>query len=725
MNATHVERRAPASPVPEPLPGDPLGLRSALEAVIGRWRLATAVFCTVLGLFALGTWMAEPVYRADTLLRIDTQRRDSLVPAPAGSDRALAEGSRGSVVGEQSLLTSRALLLPLIAASGADIEVGPALRRSGLPAGGSHGVRIASLHLPEEWRGRRLSLGVAGGTWALLDAEGRLLAEGQAGRPLNFAVDGQPAQITVQAPADGPALSLSLRLLPPLQAYEDVLKRLRVLELSRDSGVLRLTYDDPSADRAAALLNAMVQSYLDETVRRKGAEGDRALAFVEAQLPPMKARLEEAERALSSHLQRTRVIVPSAESEALLRQRGDLERQLVDLQVRREQLALNVTPEHPELAAVLRQIGTLRSAIDGLGASTGRLPEQGRELARLQRVVQSETQLYTTMLQHAQQLRLGRGSWLPNAVHVDRAVVPTVPVRPRWITSLSIGAAAGLVLALGSVLLARALQPTIDPLRGLQARFTPPTLAMIPDSAAQRRLMAGALDGSEVHEDSLRELGMHRLLARTAPDDPAVEALRAILLALVARERTGPAQVVMLTSPATGTGKSFVAANLAAVMAEGGRKVLLIDADARHSGLHRLVGLDPRSEGLSDALARRRMDRDTIHRHPTAGFDVLPYGTRSRSRATALLSPAMEPLLRVLREHYDQIVINASPALQGQETAFLGRLADLAYLVVRPEQSGVQESRQAVQRLAQAGVKVEGLVFNGVRLSRLNAHLLA
>lgn len=724
MSTPLIERRAANLLPPEPAPGDALGLRSAIEAVLRRSVLVAFVFCTVMGSAVLFAWLTQPVYRADTLLRIDTARRDSLVPTLPSSERPLPEALRGNVAAEQSLLTSRELLLPVIAATGADIVWGSASRRGGLPAGGRHGVEVTLLQLPPALHGQPLSLQLRAGRFALRDQHEQLLAEGAVGTPVAFSVGNAPARIAVHAAADGPALELTVQQRAPLDALESVLERLRVQELARESGVLRMSFEDTSPTRAAALLNALVQRYLEENVRRKAEEGERSLAFVEAQLPPMKARLESAERALADYLQQSRALTPNAETEALLRQRGDLERQLVELQVRRDQLAQNLTPEHPELAAVLRQLATVRSAVDRLSSSANRLPEQTRELSRLQRVVQSETTLYTTMLQHAQQLRLAGGSWLANAVQLDRAVAPIEPLRPQKGTVLSIGAALGLLLSISAALAARALQSTVDPLRGLQARAVPPTLAMIPESAMQQRLMADNLAATEVDEHLLRELGTHRLLARAAPDDPAVESLRSVFLSLVARERTAPSQVVMLTSPAPGTGKAFVAANLAAVMAEAGRRVLLIDADPRNAGLHRLVGMDPHAEGLGDLLADPRVAPRAIHRHASAGFDVLMKGARSKRRSAMLLSPALEPLMQRLRERYDHIIINASPALRGPEAVSFGRLADLAYLVVRPEQSGVQESRQAVQRMAQAGVNVEGLLFNGVRRNRLNAHLL-
>ena len=94
----------------------------------------------------------------------------------------------------------------------------------------------------------------------------------------------------------------------------------------------------------------------------------------------------------------------------------------------------------------------------------------------------------------------------------------------------------------------------------------------------------------------------------------------------------------MVTSPATGTGKSFVAANLAVLMGESGKSVLLIETDLRNPGLYKLVGIDEFSVGLSDLLARTQTLDGVIHQHPSAGMDVMLQGTSTAKAGPLLLS---------------------------------------------------------------------------------------
>ncbi len=715
------DRRAPApaafADVHEAAPGDLFGLRSAIDSVLRHGWLALSVFTLVLLASALYATMVAPVYRADTLLRIDSRSKDSLAPqlGPA-ADKAATDSKAQNVAGEMQILTSREVLLPVLSSVGADIELGAGWQHRYLPVGSRHGVTVPRFQVPASRHGQAFVLTVTAGQWTLADPKGAALAQGAVDVNTPFAIDGSEGRIEVRAARNTTPTRLTVQQLPPLKAHEEVMKRLRVVELSRESGVLRITYEDQSAPKSSALLNRLVRAYLDHTVARKAGDGAQALEFVEAQLPAMKARLEAAERALAEYQQTSRAAPLNTESEALLRQRTDLERQAIELMVKRDQLSENLTPAHPELAAVLRQLGTVQSALARLTGQAERLPEQSREITRLQREVQSQSQLYGAVLANAQQLRVADRGWLANAQQLDRAMTPIEPARPRRGAVLSVGAGLGLVLALLAALTAHALQPTVTGTQELLARAVPPTLAVIPESAAQKRLMAGRMP-----DGSLEELGTHRLLARARPDDAAVESLRTVHMGLMLRERQMSTKVILITAPTAGTGKSFVAANLAAVMAETGRRVLLVEADLQKPGLHRMVAIDAMAPGLTDFLSGSRSLEQVVLRHPSAGFDVLMQGSRSHKMGSLLLSPALESAMEDLRQRYDHIVINGAPTSPTGDALVMGRYADLALMVVRAEQSLLAETRVALRRLQQGGVKLEGLLFNGVKRNRLNA----
>ncbi len=718
MSTFTVERRAANQVPPDPTPGDAFGLRSAIDSVLQHGRLAGSVFAAVMLFFFAYATVSTPVYHADTLVRVESRHKDSLLPSMAANEKPVAETDRANLPAEMGVLVSREMLLPVIAAVGADVDIDRA-RRYGLPVAGRHGVEVAAFRVPAAHQGKAFVLTVSKGHFELTDKDKTPLAKGPVGTATAFALDGVQGVIEVRAAADLPTTEVHIRQLLPVKAFQDVTKRLRTVELARDSGVMRVSFEDDDPERAAALLNGLVQRYLDSTVQRKGEDAARALNYVEAQLPALKARVDAAEAALSRYQLSSRAAPGNTEADSLLRQRNEMEKQLVDLQLRRDQLSQSVTAAHPELAAVLRQMGTVKSALERLAAGADRLPDQQRDLVRLQRDLASETQIYTTLLNQAQQMRVAGGSWLATARQVDRAVAPLDPVRPKLAAVMSIGTAAALLLALSAALLAHALQPTVTNARELLARSVPPTLAVIPESPAQKRLMAG-----RVAEESLDEMGTHLLLARAAPDDAAVESLRSVHMSLMLRESTLATKVILVTSPRDGVGKSFIAANLAAVMAETGRRVLLIEADLRNPGLHKYVGIDEAAAGVSDLLSRTRSLDRVIHAHPSAGFDVILQGSRTKKKGSLLLSADLATALTELRTRYDHVVINGAPAMPTRDALVVGRLADIALMVVRAEHSLLHETRTAVRRLEQSGIKMEGLLFNGAKRNRLNPQML-
>lgn len=720
MSSHPIERRA-ANRLPlAPLVGDAFGLRGAVDSVLQHGRLVTAVFCLVFAAAAAYAVLGTPVYRSDTLIQIESRSKSSLLPELGSADRRGAESDRPNVSGEIEVMGSREVLLPVISQTGADIQLGAATRWGFVPVGARQGIEVLSFTVPVSHLDRPFELTLDQGRWELADEHGKVVSAGQVGSVKSFQMAGQEARLHLNAPLNVETTRVTLRQLSPVKAYEEVNRRLRLFEPSRDSSLVRISFEDRDPVRAAAFLNALVDRYLARSVQRQRDDSAKALDFVEVQLPLLRERLNGAETELSRYQVNNRAAPLNVEADALLRQRGDLERQAVELRVRRDLLAQTLTAQHPDLAAVLRQIATVEGALARLSGDAGRLPGQHRDVVRLQREAQAESQTYTAMLNHAQQLRILGTAWQPAARVLDRAAVAVEPFRPKPSAVLSVGAGAGLLMGLLAALLTTAFQPTVSNALELQSPANPATLAVIPESAAQLRLMEGRLTDDAVIDD----LGTHRLLARAAPDDPAVESLRSVHLSLMLRERSMATQVIMVTSPAAGTGKSFVAANLAALMAETGKRVLLVETDLRRPGLHQYVGIDEFALGLTDLLAGTRSLAEVVQSHPSVRMDLILQGTTADKSGTLLLSQAFEELLIELRSRYDHIVINTAPMLPSRDALAVGRVADIALMVVRAEQSLVAETRAAMRRLEQSGIKLEGLLFNGVKRSRLNAPVL-
>ena len=195
------------------------------------------------------------------------------------------------------------------------------------------------------------------------------------------------------------------------------------------------------------------------------------------------------------------------------------------------------------------------------------------------------------------------------------------------------------------------------------------------------------------------------------------EAFRATLTSILLPSLGArPPHVIVLTSPGPGAGKTTVTSNLGIVMAEIGRRVLLVDGDLRSPKLHDVFQLS-NSWGLCDVLRSSNPIGECgllqIVRHTDVpGLDLLPGGTTRESPSHLLYSPRVAELLRRVGEEYDLVLVDSPPMMQLADARVLGRIADGVVLVIRSGHTTPGLAQLAVRRFAEDGTRVLGTVLN-------------
>lgn len=727
-----------AWPAPGPLmagaPPGPSPLLTLTDNVLQHRRLFFGLLLLAL-LAGVCYWLlSAPQYRADTLLQIQPRSNRPLtasVLAPLQQDGVASPP--GFVQGEMEILRSREVLSKAIAATQAELSVSVENRfpllgawyartfgRAGtgaplnLPslgsfAWGGESLKVGRLEVPRSRYGLPLTLVWQDPLWSLQDKEGTELVRGRVGEPVSFTVDGQQARVQVAALQAEPGTRFRVVPLDPDAVYEDMQRNVRVEEAGRESGVVRVSLVDGNPRFAAAFLDAMTTAYLQHDQRVRSSEASRSLSFLESQLPTVKQELDRAEEALDHYRTSTRTVNVSQETESNLRRIGELERERTEVQIRRDQLAQRFTDQHPDVLALKRQLASLNNATEALQGQLRMAPRQEKDLVRLQRNVQVNTQLYTSLLNNAQELRVAQAGMAGGARLIDSAGVTSMPVRPLPLPVLSVSAGLGLLLALGGVTVACLLRPTVRTAEDLEHHTGLRTRAAIPESPGQRALMGRHWFGRR----------QPRLLAMKSPADPAVESLRSLRTSLALQDPDLGCSTVLITAATAQVGKSFVAANLAALTAAAGGRVLLMDLDLRMPRLHAYLGLDRHRDGVAEVLLQRCELEQAIVRDVVPGMDVLLSGRRTGNPGELLLSAGFPRLLAQLEGQYDDIVIDSAPVLPVGDSLSIARLAQTTFLVARSEYSSVREVRDAVLRLEGAGVAVDGLILNAMKRGRL------
>jgi len=675
--------------------------------------VAGIIFCLALA-YAL---LATPIYTADALIRVEPAK-SSMIGSLADLGGAL-QVRDPSVLGEIEILKSRATIgsaleqvsghlsvrvlepLPMIAGL---LPEGMRHRLSQLldsapSTWGSEELEFETFDVPASLIGVELEL-IAGdaGAWRLVTSQGTMLASGALHETVTVG-DVRVQVSKLHAPSDARFQVVRHSLQARIR---DVAAELHVAETSPQSNAIRVKLDDPDPVFASRLVNAIADAYVSMNVRRRSEEAARSLKFLDEQLPQLRAQLDRAEAAFNEFRMTAGTIDIDGQVSELLQRVSELERQRMELELRRGELVARFEPQHPAVVAVDAQILRVQHELDQLAARRDSLPQMQQNYLRLARDVEVSTQLYVSLLNNAQQLRIAKAGTVENAEIIDRATPAQRPTRPNRPLIVMLGA----LLAVGAgVTVCQIFALSVARVRDtdtLEMAAGMDILAVVPHAREQREL--DRLEGQTA-----------RLIVREQPQSPTSDALRSLRMALQVRLPAGTnGRVLLLSSAEPSQGKTFISCNLAHALASTGARVMLLDADLYRGAAHRYLGLPMHQLGLA-RLLQGECTREQVTVEGAPGFSVIPAGRRVTNPADLLASAALQSLVAELRLQYEWVIIDGPPASIIGDAATLARLADQVIFVARYGKVSYAQVRQSVAAMRRLGAKFAGAVFNDHR----------
>ncbi|WP_075084292.1 polysaccharide biosynthesis tyrosine autokinase [Mariniblastus fucicola] len=204
------------------------------------------------------------------------------------------------------------------------------------------------------------------------------------------------------------------------------------------------------------------------------------------------------------------------------------------------------------------------------------------------------------------------------------------------------------------------------------------------------------------------------LIALHQPSNQNCEAYRSIRTSIFFRAQETGAKIIQMTSPTPGDGKSTTIANLAASMAQSGRKVLLIDADLRKPRQHKYFGVD-NDYGLTSVVYGQMEPEEAVRVIQPEYLSVVTCGPIPPNPSELLTSARFEAIIGVYREQYDYILIDTPPLLAVTDPAIVCRFVDLVYMVMRITNGVRSNSVRAKEVIDSMGVELSGVIINGLR----------
>lgn len=476
-----------------------------------------------------------------------------------------------------------------------------------------------------------------------------------------------------------------------------------VAEKGKLSGILQLNYQGEDKEHIVQVLNQILTVYNEQNIQRRSAETTQTLKVLDQQLPELKLQLDLAEQEFNDFRSQHNTIDIRKESELFLSQSIALETKKLELQQKQAELSAKYTNEHPALKEVIAQSKAINQKIAELNQTLKDVPDVQRQFLQLSRNVEVTSQLYTSLLNSYQQLKVAKAGEIGSVRIIDTAVIPVHPIKPKRLIilalSIIVGGFLGILLALGRNLMRRGIHSAEE----IEALFGLPVYATVPRSPIQ--------------ENRVKILKRHTkipILAMNNSDDISIESLRSIRTALHFNLSQSSNKIITITGPAPELGKSFLAVNLATLFAQNNKLTLLIDADLRRGYLHKYFNIPPEN-GLSDYLqGNHRLTNKIIHTN-VEYLDFFPRGKTPSNPAELLNSAFFGDLLAFLNTKYDCIIIDTPPALAVTDSIIIARHSHINLVVARHTETSTQELSIVVNRFEQAHLKVNGFILNDIQ----------
>lgn len=689
------------------LPGNshPPGMRNITETVgfatlLRRYRRALILlFGVAIAGACLYTQLAPKYYKAQTVLEIRGLNQDFMNirdVSPTGGEMI-----------DQTYIETQIRLIQSAAVSARVIEamapkVSPAIASTRAAQEAVIRKSLQSMKVKEEGASNLVSI-------SLLGRDPQLAAETANELARQYAEEEQNARRSEATDTDTFLRQQLNDTKAKLQNAEDALQT-----YARDSGIV-LTSDSQesiAADHLREVQQGLAQSEVDSAAR-------------EAQLDV--ARHTSAET------------LPQVVNDPVIREdQGKLR----DLRVQLADLSTTMTPQNYKVQQLQAEIQDLESEM-ALHRSiiVSRLTMEDHEAARrtalledqyrkqlatamdqgskqvhynmLRNEVDVDRQIYQTMVQKVKEAGVMAALRTPNARVVSAAVATTTPAAPSLPVSLLL---AMLLATVASVLYIVISERRDRSLRapGETETFLPNAeLAAIPRMhvVSSRRLNSGSISLAKPGEQR-----RHPMLEHWNSHDGTIvsEAFRMAGTSVLLRMDDGSqSRVILITSPRPQSGKTMNSANLAISLAEGCKKVLIVDGDLRKSGLSHLFNLE-NSPGLSEALSEARNEDPRKLVRPTdfRGVWVLPSGTAQENAAKLLRSDRLRHVIDFLRADFDFVIVDGPPLLELTDARLLGKCAGGVILICRAGRTRTEELNEAWSILKEDGANILGTILN-------------
>ncbi|MEP6390087.1 MAG: polysaccharide biosynthesis tyrosine autokinase [Halioglobus sp.] len=321
-------------------------------------------------------------------------------------------------------------------------------------------------------------------------------------------------------------------------------------------------------------------------------------------------------------------------------------------------------------------------------------------LQELQREVEANRQLYDIFFTRIKSVSETGGFEKPHARIVDRAMVPSWPVKPNKRLSITLAFILGIMLGCAVAVLLDMLDNTIKSPDDVSEKLNAPLLGFVPVQELDA--------GGEFEQFWEKPQGIY------------AESIRTIRTGVILSSLNNPAKIIVVTSTVPGEGKSTIALNLGSAMGQM-EKTLVIGADLRRPSLAQKCKLEPNHNGLSHFVAGTTPLEQCIEHMADLHLDVMPAGIIPPNPLEMISSSRFVEALAELRERYDRIVIDSAPVQAVSDALILSSYADAVIYVVKADATPATAVQKGIASILGSNEPLAGVVLNHFNAKRASS----
>ena len=540
--------------------------------------------------------------------------------------------------------------------------------------------------------------------------------------------------------------------------FDKYIKNISVSTLSKQASIMKISCQDNVALRAKHILNSISEEYISQNIVEKSEVAQLTLGFIDKQLTKINKNLKLSAKKLQEYRLKNNIINLEVQAGSSTKKLEEYKTQELELETEihiltnikryieedknilgltlstvnftdrtisilitklkelvktRNTLLINFTEEYPDVMNIdleiieakksiilslnnnLRQLVQRKSDLTQLAQkytqSLNQIPVQETQLAKLTRPLTVNQHIYEYLLQKKAETSILKSSTISNCRIIDKARTASEPIKPKRLLIIIVGLITGLILGIFYAFLREFLITTVQSSSDIE-RFTKiPIYGAVP------------------------------LIKNNMSKNIFLESMRAIRTNLQFLPADKMNQIISITSSVSGEGKTTISSSLAKVLARKEKKVIILDLDLRKSSVHKKFKLH-NNIGLSNYLSSQNTLAEVTQKTKYENLDLISTGTLPPNPSELLLSDTFTDLLSTLREKYDYIVLDTSPAALVTDAVILMNYADISFFIVRNNYSKKDFIKNMDKMAIEHNNNKFAIIVNGFDLSDANQY---